>query len=234
MMDPSRVRQNWNRIRDAVAETAVSAGRPAESVTIVGVSKYVDSPTTAALLSAGCVDLGESRPQSLWQKAAWFDQQNDPAARPRWHLVGHLQRNKVRRTLPLVHLIHSVDSQRLLEEIATESAGMGRTTRVLLEVNVSGEQAKTGLSPEAAERLLRQTPALPHVQVVGLMAMAGWATVGDQARRQFSWLRELRDRWQQEQGLPLPELSMGMSNDFAEAIREGATIVRIGTALFDS
>lgn len=233
MIDPQRIAHSWNRVRDAVADAAVAAGRAPSSVTIVGVSKYVDAPTTAALLAAGCRDLGESRPQCLWQKAEWFDQQGDLAELPRWHLVGHLQRNKVRRTLPLVNLIHSVDSPRLLDALHSEAVALGRIARVLLEVNVSGEQAKTGLPPDAAERLLQQTLSVPQVQVIGLMAMAGWGTAGDDARRQFARLRALRDRWQDASGAPLPELSMGMSNDFAEAVQEGATMVRIGTALFE-
>jgi hypothetical protein len=183
---------------------------------------------TQALIDVGCRDLGESRPQSLWQKA----EQIGRAAMINWHLIGHLQTNKVRRLLRQRPVIHSIDSPHLIQCVADESIAQGLTTSVLLEVNISGDAAKTGLTPDSAEQLLDQLP-VAGVNVVGLMAMAGWGTDPNKARQQFERTRELRDRWQQRFGIALPELSMGMSGDFAEAIAAGSTMVRIGSRLFE-
>ncbi|TWT79336.1 Pyridoxal phosphate homeostasis protein [Planctomycetes bacterium CA13] len=223
-----RIRQNWQSVVRDVHAATDAASRPADSVHVVGVSKYVDAETTLALAQAGCHALGENRPQLLWQK-------NEAVTFPadvRWHLIGHLQRNKIRRSLPLSPLIHSVDSDRLMTAIADESILQRRTTTVLVEVNISGEKAKTGLSPEAVEHLLTHLPS-EGVNVVGLMAMAGWGTDQQDARAQFAQTRSLRDDLQQRLGISLPELSMGMSGDFAAAIAEGATMVRIGSRLFE-
>ncbi|WP_164101635.1 YggS family pyridoxal phosphate-dependent enzyme [Candidatus Laterigemmans baculatus] len=226
-----RVAENWRRVVDAVGDAAIAAGRDPSSITIVGVSKYVDAATTRLLVAAGCRDLGESRPQSLWSKAAEI---REPHLR--WHLIGHLQRNKVRRTLPVVTLIHSIDSVRLADAVHAEAEASGRVVRGLVEVNISGDEAKHGFAPEAVLEALEQISRLPHLQIQGLMAMA--AERGDlaAAQRNFEDLRLLRDRLA-ERGLPqnisLGELSMGMSGDFAEAIAAGATIVRIGSRLFE-
>jgi len=174
--------------------------------------------------------LGESRPQQLLSKVQAI---SDPPIE--WHLIGHLQRNKIRRVLPVVSLIHSVDSLRLLEAIDRVAAEGGLRPRVLLEVNVSHERAKHGFSesdmPEAVERLA----AISNVTVCGLMAMAGLESDQDETRREFARLRELRDRLRRAvpEGHSLDALSMGMSGDFEEAIEEGATIVRVGSALFE-
>jgi hypothetical protein len=157
------------------------------------------------------------------------------AARPRrWHLVGHLQRNKVRRTLPLVTMIHSVDSERLLaaiHEARTEAADNLPAADVLLEVNTSRESAKHGLSPDAVDPLLATAPQYPGVSIRGLMTMAALEGGPDVAARNFAMLRELRERLKRNapDGVTLNELSMGMSGDFEVAIREGATIVRVGS-----
>ena len=151
-----RLADNWNAVQHEVAEAAIACGRQPSEVTIVGVSKYVDADCTRALVDAGCVDLGESRPQSIWQKA-------DALGLPgivTWHMIGHLQTNKVRRVLRYRPVIHSVDSQRLLDCIATESIAQGVTTRVLLEVNISGDESKTGLPPDSLEALLADLKAL--------------------------------------------------------------------------
>ena len=181
------------------------------------------------LLDAGCASLGENRPQVLWQKA------ESPEFESRsidWHMIGHVQRNKLRRMLRYRPMIHSVDSPRLFDAIATETAEFEQPLKVLLEVNISGEDAKTGMSPETLAELLLSDP-VPGVQVCGLMAMAGWGTDADEAQRQFAKVRELRDQLSADSGTKLPELSMGMSGDFGAAIAEGATMVRIGSRLFD-
>jgi pyridoxal phosphate enzyme (YggS family) len=253
-----RIASNWQAVMSDVAAAAEAAGRSASEITIVGVTKYVDAATTAALVDAGCRNLGENRPQVLWEKAD-SDCINKSI---QWHVIGHLQRNKVRRTLryqqqiesttggpPISRppIVHSVDSDRLLKSIASESIAAGVTTEVLLEVNISGDASKTGMDREQLVRVLEDlTNATENVvskdrgvaggrggvQVIGLMAMAGWGTENQEARQQFAEVRQIRDSVASSDH-PLPELSMGMSGDFAEAIAEGSTMVRIGSRLFE-
>jgi hypothetical protein len=224
-----RIAVNLARVQARVAAAAKRSGRPAEAITLVAVTKYVSPLVTAAAVRAGCRHLGESRPQDLWAKAAAL-----APADVRWHLVGHLQRNKVRRTLPLVSLVQSVDSQRLLQAIDDEAARLGRTVDCLLEVNISGDAAKTGLAPDHVEPLLAGAADFGHATIRGLMGMAGREGDLAAARRDFAALRELRDRLAPRVApIVLSELSMGMSGDFEVAIEEGATIVRLGSALFE-
>lgn len=229
----SRIAENWQQVRSSVAEAARAAGRDSDSVRIIGVTKYVDAAIAQWLVDAGCLDLGENRPQSLVEKAGILQ---GPIL---WHQIGHLQRNKVRRLLAAEPIIHSVDSPRVLDEIQTEAMQQNRTIEVLVEVNVSDEEAKTGLPIDQTEGLMRNQiesaqslPSAAGVRLVGLMAMAGWGTTSDQAQREFARLRELRDQLQSSLGISLPELSMGMSGDYPAAIAEGATMVRIGSRLF--
>jgi pyridoxal phosphate enzyme (YggS family) len=230
MSHAALIADNLARVRDEIATASVRAGRDPAEVRLVAVTKYVDAPTAAHLVTAGCRDLGESRPQELWEKASAAE-----LASVRWHLIGRLQRNKVRRTLPLAALIHSVDSERLLAEIDAQAAALNLTPRVLLEVNCSGEDAKQGFSPDDVSRLFPQLARLEHVQVAGLMTMAPLEGGESAARQAFATLRDLRDglSTSASPNAPLGELSMGMSGDFAAAIAEGATIVRIGSALFE-
>jgi pyridoxal phosphate enzyme (YggS family) len=197
---------------------------------LVGVTKYVEPPLARMLVEAGLNTLGESRPQELWSKA---DALADLAVS--WHLIGHLQRNKVRRTLPLWPVIHSADSLRLLEEISREAEALARPANVLLEVNVSGDHSKHGFQPAEIEPILSPIAKLPGVNVLGLMTMASLAGGADRAKRDFAALRELRDDLAKNcpEKIVLRELSMGMSGDFEVAIEEGATIVRVGSALFE-
>lgn len=256
------IADNLRRVRDRIASAADVAGRSADEITLVGVTKYVGPREAAELVAAGCTDLGESRPQELWSKVTELQRAGDPApgktatrhpAEPfagcprvpasppevRWHLVGHLQRNKVRRTLPLVSLIHSVDSERLLSAINEERGHAddpGPPVNVLLEVNTSGEAAKHGLAPDAVKPLVAAAPRYSHVAICGLMTMAALEGGPKVAAGNFAALRELCDRLKQNapQCVRLDELSMGMSGDFEVAIREGATIVRIGSLLWES
>jgi pyridoxal phosphate enzyme (YggS family) len=224
-----QIARNVARVRGQIDEAARRSGRTADEVTLVAVTKYVGLPEIEALRAAGVTDLGESRPQALWEKGAACGDD------VRWHLVGHLQRNKIRRTLPQVALIHSVDSLRLLEALQREAEGLEMRTSVLLEVNVSGEAAKHGFAPDELPPLLAELPRLPRVNVQGLMTMAARDGGAETARHNFAELRQLRDALQAElpAGESLDELSMGMSGDFAEAIAEGATLVRIGSTLFE-
>jgi hypothetical protein len=197
-------------------------------VTLVAVTKTVSAEIAALLPSLGVLDLGESRPQELWRKAKIV-----PAVR--WHQVGHLQRNKIEATLPLVHLIHSVDSVRLLNALDQEAAKQQRTAMVLLEVNVSREANKHGFSPEEIPDLVKPIADLKNVQVMGLMTMAALESEPELARATFAELRRLRDRCRAHFPPPhdLSQLSMGMTNDFELAIEEGATLIRLGTVLFE-
>lgn len=233
MSSPSElIAANWQAVREQVAAAAERAGRDPTAIRIVGVTKYVGADATRALVQAGCRDLGESRPQSLWEKAAAL------ADLPiRWHLIGHLQRNKARRTAPLLSLIHSIDSVRIGEALSRviEDDSERPTLSGLLEVNVSGDTAKHGLAPDELAVAIEAVAPLAGLQIEGLMAMASYGNRGEAARRDFAALRQLRDRLVGA-GLPenvrLDELSMGMSGDFPQAIAEGATIVRIGSRLF--
>jgi hypothetical protein len=230
-----RCRQNLAGVRDRVAEACRSAGREPGDVRLIGVTKYVSTASTRMLLEAGCLDLAESRPQSLWAKAEALA---DDALAPRWHLIGHLQRNKIRRTLPLVSLLHSLDSLRLLEAIEVEAAASGRVCEALVEVNLAGDPGRTGVMEADVAAVLEAATRARDVRVLGLMGMAAVPDGQDSgvaARRQFARLRELRDELAGR--LPtatgLRELSMGMSGDFVEAILEGSTLVRIGSALWE-
>jgi pyridoxal phosphate enzyme (YggS family) len=254
------IADNLRRVRERIAAAAQSCGRTADEITLVGVTKYVGPSEAAELVAAGCHDLGESRPQELWHKHDELMRAGGlipPVSNVRWHLVGHLQRNKVRRTLPMVSLIHSVDSERLLaaiNEVAASGEGEGAPpsrwsaepplvarqeprlpVRILLEVNTSCEAAKHGLAPDDVAPLLAAASQFPHVRICGLMTMAALEGGPDVAARNFATLRELRDRLKRNtpNRVVLDELSMGMSGDFEVAIREGATIIRVGSALWD-
>ena len=225
-----RIAENLARVRERVAAAARRSGRTAEAVRLVAVTKYVSAEVAAAVVEAGCRDLGESRPQELWAKASALA---SPAIR--WHMIGHLQRNKIRRTLALVHLVQSVDSLRILEALEEEAAAQQLTVPALFEVNISGDASKTGLPPEELERVLERAATLQHVSLRGLMGMASLEGDDDAARSDFSNLRELRDRLapRVSANVSLDELSMGMSGDFEIAIEEGATIIRLGSILFE-
>lgn len=229
------IADNLHRVQDRIARAAERAGRSAIEITLVGVTKYVGTKEAAQLVTAGCHNLGESRPQELWKKALELPHLEKPV---HWHLIGHLQRNKVARTLPLVSLIHSVDSERLLAAINEARAADNdnpEPVAVLLEVNTSGEAAKNGLPPDGIEPLLAAAFRYPHVRIRGLMTMAALEGGETVAARNFASLRELRGRLQQNAPscVVLKELSMGMSDDFEVAIQEGATIVRVGSALWE-
>lgn len=228
--DAQRIADNLAALKERIAAAASRSGREAADVCLVAVTKYVDAETTRAVLEAGCYDLGESRPQQLWSKAESLDK-----LEVRWHLVGQLQRNKVARTLPLVSLIHSMDSVKLARAIDREAAKLKRTVDVLLELNISGDAAKHGFSPEQVEPVFPSLAELTHVRVTGLMTMAHREGGVEMAERDFAALRELRDRLSKvcPQNVSLTQLSMGMSGDFEAAIAEGATIVRVGSTLFE-
>jgi pyridoxal phosphate enzyme (YggS family) len=216
-------------VEERLASACARAGRRREAVRLLPVTKTVSAAVAGLLPELGYADLGESRPQELWRKAAALP----PGVR--WHLVGHLQRNKIERTLPLVHLIHSADSLRLLQALDEQAPKLNRPADVLLEFNASGEQNKHGFAPEQGPGLAAAVNALRYVRVLGLMTMAAFEENPERCRPTFAALRELAQRLGATLGPPhqMGQLSMGMSNDFEVAVEEGATLVRIGTALFE-
>lgn len=223
-----RLRANLARVRERIASACAAAGRCPESVRLVAVTKYARWPWVEELIELGLRDLGESRPQQLERRAPLA------AGRVTWHLIGHLQRNKVRKVLPVARWIHSVDSVRLLDRIELIASELQVRPRVLLEVNVSGEASKDGLSPRELLEHADRWRETRHVDLCGLMTMAPVVARSSEARPYFDRLVELRDRLRDlwNDSTVLPELSMGMSNDFDAAIAAGATCIRIGSALF--
>ncbi len=222
---------NVARVREQIAASAARVGRTSDSVRLVAVTKYVDAAAARPLIDAGCLVWGESRPQELWRKCESL------ADVPiEWHFIGHLQRNKLERTLTHVHLLHSGDSLRLLQAVDQWATQHARRMRVLVEVNVSGDETKHGFAPAELPALGTQLTQLHGLDVQGLMTMAAREGDLDRARADFVQLRHLRDElrgcWP-ERIRELPELSMGMSGDFTVAIEEGATLVRVGSALFE-
>jgi pyridoxal phosphate enzyme (YggS family) len=217
-------------VEDRIRAACSRAGRHREEVALVAVTKSVSLDVATLLPKLGQLNLGESRPQELWRKAAALP------ATVHWHLIGHLQRNKIERTIPLACLIHSVDSERLLTGLEAEAAKRQASIEVLLEVNVSGETSKHGFAPSKIQNLSSMIGGLKFVQVRGLMTMAAYEEDLERTRPTFAALRALRDELRHEWGslVRLDHLSMGMSNDFEIAIEEGATLVRVGTAIFDA
>ena len=223
-----RLKENLNEVRKRVDRAARASGRTAEAVRLVAVTKQVDATIASDLVELGVSDFGESRPQELWLK---HELVSGPV---RWHLVGPLQKNKARRTLPIVHLIHSVDSVPLLRRLDELAAELNVHPDVLLEVNVSGEATKHGFPPDELPAAVAGAADLARVRIRGLMTMAPFDDDAGGARPYFAALRALRDRLaaQAPPNCPLAELSMGMSGDFEAAIAEGATIIRVGSVLF--
>jgi len=223
------LRRNLEDVRRRMVEAAARSGRPAGAVTLVAVTKTVDAGLARMLYELGVADLGENRLQEAQTKAAQL------AGSPiRWHMIGHLQSNKARAAARLFSLIHSVDSARLAEALQKRAALDGLTAAVLIEVNTSGEASKFGVPTEGAAELAQTVDSCPNLVLRGLMTMAPIVERAEEARPCFRRLRELRDRLNDSgrRGRPLSELSMGMTQDFEVAIEEGATLVRIGSALF--
>ena len=221
------LRQRLDEVRGRISAAAARSGRPAGSVLLVGVTKTVAAVLVARAVELGLADLGENRVQEAQPKILAVGRD-----RARWHMVGHLQRNKAGRAVDLFDRVHSVDSLELAEALSRRAVEAGRRLPALVEVNVSGEPSKFGVGPEYLERLLEAIAGLPGLAVDGLMTVGQAVASPADARPGFARLRELRDRAEARLGLRLPELSMGMSGDFEAAVEEGSTMVRIGTALF--
>lgn len=242
-LDLERLRANVAMVRGKIAEAESRAGRPAGSARLVAVTKYWPAEWLAPLAALGADTFGENHPQAVWSKvpalASWRGPDGEILT-IHWHLIGHLQSNKARRTLPMVEMIHGVDSLKLLKTLDQLAANVGTATttshppaQVCLQVNLSGEASKHGWSAEGLMADAQEIAALRSISIVGLMTMAALGTDTRTARPTFEALRELRDRFAQASGLTLPELSMGMSNDYEAAVEAGSTLVRIGSALIE-
>ena len=232
-----RIIVNVQSVRQRIAQSAIKSGRTSNDVRLIAVSKYADigDGTVEALVAAGCSELGEARPQRLLEKAKYYAASPIPAP-IRWHLIGALQRNKVRKILHVAAMIHSLDSLRLAETI-DRIADEERLPPIhcLLEVAISQDTDKQGIRPEQVLKILDEMGAHNNIVVDGLMGMAGLESDESQIRREFELLRKTaeaaRDR-KLPPNVPLSELSMGMSKDFEIAVEEGATLVRIGSILY--
>ncbi len=212
-------------VRERIARAAQRVGRRAADVTLVAVSKTMPAPIVAEAIAAGASNLGENRVQEAQAKIEVL------AGQATWHLLGHLQTNKAKLAVELFSWIQSLDSVRLLRELERHAAAAGKTLRCLVEVNVAGEAQKTGAAESDVRLILAAMAECPHIRVDGLMAIPPFLPSAEAVRPYFERLRLLREGLQLE-GFALPELSMGMSHDFEVAIEEGATIVRVGTAIF--
>ena len=218
--------ENLDSIQTTITAAASRSGRTAGDIELVAVSKSHPPEAIHAVLEAGQLLFGESRVQEARAKILQLP------GRIRWHFIGHLQKNKVRHALPLFELFHGIDSLELAGDVDRIAEEAGAFPRVLLEVNAAGEATKFGFTPERVREQMEALLALGRLQIEGLMTIAPYAAEAEPSRRYFAALRELRDRLQTEFRVPLPRLSMGMSGDFEVAIEEGATLVRVGTAIF--
>jgi pyridoxal phosphate enzyme (YggS family) len=220
------IAQNLAEVRAAIAAAAHRADRDPAAVRLVAVSKTVDLERIRAAIAAGQDLFGENYLQEAKAKIDALGRQVS------WHLVGHLQTNKAKGAVALFDLLHAVDRGKLARALEAAAARLGKIQDVLIQVNQGGEETKFGVAPEAAPDLLQEVTRLPHLRVLGLMTMPPWFSDPEEVRPYFRALQELRDRLRDLSGLPLPELSMGMSGDYVVAVEEGATLVRVGTAIF--
>ena len=218
--------RDLDSIQKRIADACERAGRDVNSVALLAVTKSHPPETVAAAARLGLSLFGENKVQEAKAKIPLGP------GRLRWHLIGHLQSNKCRDAVELFEMIQSVDSLALAQEIARRAESAAKTMPILLEVNVAGEASKFGYAPERLLAELAAINALSKIEIHGLMTVPPYVTDPEKARPHFRRLRELKERCEQILGAPLPHLSMGMSGDFEAAIEEGATIVRIGTALF--
>ncbi len=222
----SSVAENLERVREQVAEAAAKVGRAVDQVQLIAISKTHDAGKVRAAYQAGQSLFGESRVQEARAKIP------ELPSNLRWHFVGHLQKNKIRHALPLFELFQSVDSLALAQEISRIADEEGMHPRVLLEVNVAGEGSKFGFARTALRGEMEQLLALRRLTIEGLMTIPPLAEKAEASREFFAQLREFRDALEKEFDLKLPQLSMGMTTDFTVATEEGATLVRVGTAIF--
>jgi pyridoxal phosphate enzyme (YggS family) len=239
-----KISDNIRRVQERIANACRRANRDPEEVSLVAVTKYVGVDVIRQLLELGYTEIGEARVQELTRRAAMIQEMRTRLGQggagpgfpePHWHMVGHLQRNKAKHLLPWVSMIHSLDSLRLAEEISHQAERLDRDVDVLIQVNAAGEQQKSGVAVGAVPHLAEQVVSLPRLRVCGLMGMAPLADDGGKIAWTFERLREIFDDLRSERfvGPEFRHLSMGMTNDFEVAIQYGATMLRIGSALFE-
>jgi len=235
--------ERLDEVKQRIADAAAKANRDPREVTLVAVTKNAAPEQIRELITLSAADLGENRVQQLVMRAGQIDEflqrrqiHGDGAApaKIRWHMIGHLQRNKIKLALPVIAMVHSVDSLRLAEELDTQAANIDRKLPVLMQLNASEEPSKFGVAVGAAIHLAEQIDSMPNLQFAGLMTMAELDATPERIRHTFARTREVFEemKWHKIGGANLRHLSMGMSHDFELAIAEGATLVRIGTALF--
>jgi pyridoxal phosphate enzyme (YggS family) len=236
----NRIARNLQRVREAVAEACARARRDPGDVRIVAVTKSVELDAIRRLLDLGLTELGESRAQQLLQRADEVAEilrrrRSEPPRPVRWHMVGHLQRNKIKGVLEAAGTIHSVDSLRLAEDLQHHAQARGECVDVLMQVNCSQEAQKFGVAVGAAVHLGELIADMSHLRLVGLMTMGPLTNDPNGSRLAFARLRELFEEMKKDDigGVDFRHLSMGMSSDYPVAVEEGATILRIGTALFE-
>jgi PLP dependent protein len=224
----SAINENVQKIRSIIARQAAAAGRDPAAITLVAVTKTVAPELIKEVLAAGVTDIGENKVQEAIAKSAQL------VSGVHWHLIGHLQSNKVKAAVKLFELIHSVDSLKLAEAIDQEAGQAGKKQRILIEVNISGEESKYGCSPDNTLDLVKSASTRNNLKIEGLMTMAPFTDDKNRIQAVFQGLREVKDKIASCQipNVEMEHLSMGMSHDFEIAITEGATILRIGTAIF--
>jgi len=222
------IRENVQFARNKIAEACRRSGRKSEEIELVAITKTVDVEQINEAIEAGIRVVGENRVQEAWRKF------QEVGEKVHWHMVGHLQTNKVKRVLQFADMIHSVDSVYLAREIQTQAKKLERTIEILIQVNTSGEESKFGLEPEATIGAIEEVSTLPNLKIKGLMTIGAFLPNPEDVRPCFKLLHDLKDRVN-ERGITSVEigtLSMGMTNDYEIAIEEGSTMVRVGTAIF--
>ena len=225
----TNIAQNLAAIQARIHRAAIEANRHPDEIELVAVSKTIDAATIQSAIEAGVTVLGENYIQEARAK---FEQLSTLPAR--WHFIGHLQTNKAKYAVRQFDLIHTVDSSRVAKAINKEAAKIDKVQPVLIQINIAREETKAGIETEEVEQLVREVAQMDHLKLKGLMTMPPFFNAPERVRPFFQQLREIRDRLQQLNlpGADLSELSMGMTGDFEVAIAEGATLVRIGTAIF--
>lgn len=235
----TKIERNLQRIGRNIAAACAKSGRSPGEITLVAVTKAADLEAIKALVELGVTELGESRAQQLVDRAGevsdWLARRKEPPPPVRWHMIGHVQRNKVKSILEAASVLHSLDSLRLAEDISERMEKAGRTIDLLLQVNCSKEPQKSGCAVGAAPHLAELIATLPHIRLAGLMTMAELSSDPEHSRGAFALLREMFDelRHRHVGGDSFRHLSMGMSQDYAVAVEEGATMIRVGTALLE-
>jgi pyridoxal phosphate enzyme (YggS family) len=222
----SSIAENLARVRERIAVAAQKAGRSVDEIELVAVSKTHDADRVREAAEAGQQLFGESKIQEARAKIP------ELSSNLRWHFIGHLQKNKIRHALPLFELFHGIDSLDLARNMNRIADEVGSHPRILLEVNVAGEGSKFGFRPDQARRDIESLLELSRLSIEGVMTIPPLGPEAEASRPFFAQLRQLRDQLESEFKITLPQLSMGMTNDFTVAIEEGATLVRVGTAIF--